>query len=69
MALVGPLMDRNLVARRVRERKRLISPGLGGKPRVLFLGLTLLHVGTGRPLERVKAVCLLERVLEAQARK
>ena len=25
--LVGPLMDRNLVVPRVRERKRLMSPG------------------------------------------
>ena len=25
--IVGPLMDRNLVVRRVRERQRLISPG------------------------------------------
>ena len=32
IALVGPLMDRNLEARRVRERKRLMSPGLRGKP-------------------------------------
>ena len=30
--IVGPLMDRNLVVRRVRERKRLISLGLCGKP-------------------------------------
>ena len=30
--LVGPLMDRNLVVPRVRERKRLMSPGLCGKP-------------------------------------
>ena len=29
---VGPLMDQNLVVPRVRERKRLISPGLRGKP-------------------------------------
>ena len=28
------------------KRKRLISPGLCRKPRVLFLGLTLLRVGT-----------------------
>ena len=28
----GPLMDRNLVVPRVRERKRLIPPGLRGKP-------------------------------------
>ena len=30
---VGPLMDWNLVVPRVRERKRLIPPGLRGKPR------------------------------------
>ena len=29
---VGALMDRNLVVPRVRERKRLIPPGLRGKP-------------------------------------
>ena len=48
-------MDQNLVVPRVRERKRLTSPGLLGKPIVLFLGLALLHGGTGRPLEWVKA--------------
>ena len=32
IALVGPLMDQNLVAQGVRERKRLMSPGLRGKP-------------------------------------
>ena len=37
--------------------------------RVLFLELTLLHIGTGHPLEWVKAVCLLKRVLGAWARK
>ena len=30
--IVGPLMDRNLVVPRVRERKRLMSPGFRGKP-------------------------------------
>ena len=29
--------------------------------RVLFLGLALLHVGTGRPLEWVKAQCAFSR--------
>ena len=45
-------MDRNLVVRRVRKRKRLMSPGLRKADRVLFSGLELLHVGTRCHLER-----------------
>ena len=47
--------------RKLRERKRLMSPGLRGKPRALFLGLALLHVGTRHPLEWVKAQCAFSR--------
>ena len=42
---------------------------MGKASRVLCLGLALLHAGTRRPPEWVKAVRLLERVLEARARK
>ena len=43
-------MDRNLVPWLTRKASR-----------ALFLGLALLHVGTGRPLEWVKAQCAFSR--------
>ena len=48
---VGPLMDRNLVVRRVREKEADVPWFLRKANRALLQGLTLLHVGTGRPLE------------------
>ena len=56
---------------RVRERKRLISPGLRGKPRVSPVlrahAAARRHQAPSRVGEG--AVRLLERVLEAQGRK
>ena len=44
-------MDRNLEARRVREKEADVPWVTRKANRALFLGLALLHVGTGRLLE------------------
>ena len=54
-------MDRNLVARRVREKEADIPWFRRKANRAQFSGLTLLHVGTRRPLEWVKAQCAFSR--------
>ena len=67
---VGPLMDWNLVIPRVRERKRLISPGLRGKPREpcsWARAAACRHQVPSRVGE--VTVRFLERVFEARARK
>ena len=43
--------------KKVRERKRFMRKA----KKALFLELTLLHIGTGRPLEWVKAQCTFLR--------
>ena len=50
-------MDRNLMAQRVREKEADIPWFMREANSVLFLGLVVLHVGTRRLLEWVKAQC------------
>ena len=62
MGSVGPLMDWNLVVRESKREKEADVPWFTRQAnRALFLGLALLHVGTGRPLEWVKVQCAFLR--------
>ena len=68
--IVGPLMDRILVVPRVRERKRLMSPGFRGKPvESCSQGSHCCMWAPGALSRGEGAVRLLERVLETRAGK